>query len=372
MLASSVIFNRLSSTYSDTVEATPVWRTTTWALPNTPWAAKAPAWSGRAGPAAATSDVPRAVSPVEAISPKETALPTPETRPQTETSPPVLPVARMVTEPGSRELSLSQKAVPLRAPAPATRAVPPKRVVPEKKAVPPKEKVPFDEWLLSERNIKFALYGGGLLLFIAGIIFVGVNWDRIAGPVKFAITLMITGLTYLGGYLLYQRPAFRLGGVALIALACGFLTLNFAVLQIYVMGPEGLLPEVMWLMASPVCIIVYYLIASWTRHELFTYITIAALASLILAALVVVQAQNMVGVLAMALFGLGLLGVAFRVESSSLTDFLYRPALYVSHGVLPLALFASLQSKLSNETPASSRAAPTRGASRIPRLLRGR
>ena len=97
---------------------------------------------------------------------------------------------------------------------------------------PPREQVPFDQWLLSERNIKLALYTGGLLLVLAGLIFIGVNWTRIPGPGKFAITLLVTGLMYLGGYLLFQRPAYRIGGIALIAVASGFLALNFAVLQI--------------------------------------------------------------------------------------------------------------------------------------------
>ena len=81
---------------------------------------------------------------------------------------------------------------------------------------PAPEPVPFDQWLLSERNIKFALYLGGVLLVLAGLIFVGVDWARIPGPAKFAITLVVTGLMYLGGYLLFQRPTLRLGGVALL------------------------------------------------------------------------------------------------------------------------------------------------------------
>jgi len=248
------------------------------------------------------------------------------------------PEAAIVSPPSVVETPPIEKAPP----EPEPEAAPPTHKVTPDVRHPPAEKVPFDEWLLSERNIKFALYGGGLLLFIAGIIFVGINWARLPGPVKFAVTLMITGLTFLGGYLLHRRPAYRLGGVALLGLACGFLTLNFAVLQIYVMGPEGLRDDVMWLIASPLCLIVYFLIGYWTRHELFAYISIAALISLVASTLVVAGAQLMVTVLASALFGLALLIMALSVKRSSLADFTYRPLLFVSQGVMPLVIVYSL------------------------------
>lgn len=130
--------------------------------------------------------------------------------------------------------------------------------------------MPFDEWLLSERNIKIALYSGAILLVLAGIIFVGSRWGVLPGPAKFAVTLLITGLFYLGGYSLYQRLSLWLGGIAVIGVASGFLPLNFAVLQIYVLAPTGLRADVMWLIASSMCLLLYLLTAYWTRSDLFT------------------------------------------------------------------------------------------------------
>ena len=92
----------------------------------------------------------------------------------------------------------AEAAAPALKPIPSPEPAPPKAEPAPPK--PPKEQVPFDQWLLSERNIKIALYAGGLLLVIAGLIFIGVNWTRIPGPAKFAITLMFTGLMYLGGF----------------------------------------------------------------------------------------------------------------------------------------------------------------------------
>ena len=156
-----------------------------------------------------------------------------------------------------------------------------------KKPIAPKEKVPFDQWLLSERNIKIALYSGAVLLVLAGIIFIGVNWARFSGWLKFAITSMITILTYLGGYQLFKQPALKLGGNALYGIAGGFFALNFGVLQIYVLGPRGIQNDVMWLISSPICLGLYLFTAYLTKSDLFSYFSMVAIGSTLAAALVV-------------------------------------------------------------------------------------
>ena len=205
---------------------------------------------------------------------------------------------------------------------------------------PPKERVPFDQWLLSERNIRIALYAGGLLLVLAGVIFIGVRWASIPGPGKFAITLMVTGLMYLGGYLLFQRPAYRIGGIALLGVASGFLTLDFAVLQIYVLGPNGLRNDVMWLIASPICLLLYVLTAYWTRGDLFTYISVAAVGSTLTAALVVVGAPLplLAFALAYSLLALAILVLARLLQTTQFSEFTRVPLLIVSQAGMPLAV----------------------------------
>lgn len=234
----------------------------------------------------------------------------------------------------------AEAATPALKPIPSPEPVPPlAEPAPPK---PPKEKVPFDQWLLSERNIKIALYAGGLLLVIAGLIFIGVNWTRIPGPVKFAITLMVTGLMFLGGYLLFQRPAYRIGGVALLGIASGFLTLNFAVLYIYVLGPAGLRADVMWLIASPLCLLLYMLTAYWTKSDLFTYISLLAAGSTITAALVVIGAPEATYLLTFSIAALALLGTAHLWKKTSLAEFTYQPLMIVSHGLMLLTFVGSL------------------------------
>jgi hypothetical protein len=207
---------------------------------------------------------------------------------------------------------------------------------------PRKEAVPFDQWLLSERNIKFALYTGGSLLVLAGIIFISVNWMRIPGPAKFAVTLLVTGLMYLCGYLLFQKPMLRIGGIALLGVASGFLPLNFAVLQIYVLGPHGLADDVMWLIASPMCLLVYMLTSYWTRNKLFTFISLAAIVSTILAALVVGGALFLVYLLVFALAFLFMLILAYFFQSTQLSTFTRLPLLIVGHVGTPLMILVNL------------------------------
>ena len=207
---------------------------------------------------------------------------------------------------------------------------------------PRKEAVPFDQWLLSERNIKFALYTGGSLLVLAGIIFISVNWMRIPGPAKFAVTLLVTGLMYLGGYLLFQKPMLRIGGIALLGVASGFLPLNFAVLQIYVLGPHGLADDVMWLIASPMCLLLYLLTSYWTRNKLFTFISLAAIVSTIWAALVVGAALSLVYPLVFALAVLGMLILARFFQSTPLENFTRLPLLIVVHIGMPLMILWNL------------------------------
>jgi hypothetical protein len=214
--------------------------------------------------------------------------------------------------------------------------------IPPAPPAPPKEKVPFDQWLLSERNIKIALYSGAAMLVVAGLIFVGVSWGRMPGPAKFAITVMVTGLMYLGGYLLFRRPSFGIGGIALLGVASGFVIVNFAILQLYVLGPAGLRDDVMWLIASPLCLVLYLLTAYWTKGDLFTYISLAAVVSAVTAALVVADAPLLALLPAYALLAYGLLWLARAVRGTTVAGFTRLPLLIVSQAGMAALVVASI------------------------------
>lgn len=209
---------------------------------------------------------------------------------------------------------------------------------PQKKA----DAVPFDQWLLSERNIKIALYSGGLLLVLAGLIFVGINWGKIPGPAKFAITLMITGLMYLGGYLMFQRPTLKLGGATLLGIASGFVPLNFVVLQIYIFSARGLSPNMMWFIASIPILLLYFLTAYWTRSDLFGYLGIGAVISAFTAGLVLLNAPIPIFILTYTLLALIFLFMAGAIQNTLLVESTRIPLIVVSQIAMPILYVSSL------------------------------
>jgi hypothetical protein len=254
--------------------------------------------------------------------------------------------ARLIPEPAPSPPPVEETAVPAQevpAAPPAVEVEPvPVREASEVHPAPKAERVLFDEWLLSVRNIKVALYSGAVLLVLAGIIFIGSKWGELGGPAKFGVMLLATGLVYLGGYLLYQRPALRPGGIAVLGVASGFLPLNFAVLQIYVLGPGGFQDDVMWLIASPMRLLLYTLTAYWTRSDLFTYIGIGALVSTLAAGLTVAGAPDLAYPLAYLLLALTLLLLAWRLQNTRLAPFTRKPLLVTAHLAAPLLTLAAL------------------------------
>ena len=264
--------------------------------------------------------------------------PAPEPEPEVELVPePVVapePVVTPLPEVVSAPKPIPEAVIPIK----PEKAPEPAPVTPVPKPAPPKEKVPFDQWLLSERNIKIALYSGAVLLVLAGIIFIGVNWTRFSGGLKFAITSLVTALTYFGGYLLYKRPALKLGGNALFGIAGGFFALNFGVLHIYVLRPAGLADDVMWLITSPICLILYMFTAYWTKSDLFTYFSIAATGSTLGAALVVADAPSLAFVLAFSGLITLFLGASIWLKHSSIAEFTVIPLAWVSQILMPAAL----------------------------------
>jgi len=209
-------------------------------------------------------------------------------------------------------------------------------------ALSSRESLPFDQWILSERNIKIALYSGGALLVLAGLIFVSANWTRLPGPAKFSITLLVTGLMYLGGYLLCQRPALKPGGIALLGVGSGLAPLNFVVLQIYIFSARGLSANAMWLIGSLPILLLYILIAYWTRADLFTYLSLGALASATTAAMLLLEAPLLLFLLVYALLALVVLLGARAFQPTRLAGFTRTPLLIVSQVAMPVLFFSSL------------------------------
>ena len=257
-----------------------------------------------------------------------------------EAEPVPTPQPTLLREPALQAAAPAQTPPPEVQPAP--RVVSPPAPRPEIRPKPKAEPVPFDQWLLSERNIKIALYTGGLLLIIAGLIFVGANWARIPGPAKFAVMVAITIGMYLGGALLFKRRSLRLGGVALLAVASGFFLLDFVVLQVYVFRGLGLDDRVMWLICSILALLVYLLTAYWTRAALFTYLSIVAVASAVTAGMAMLDLPLTDYPLVYSVLAIFFFMMASGLRSTRVAKFTYLPLMIVSQIAAPLLFLTSL------------------------------
>jgi hypothetical protein len=233
----------------------------------------------------------------------------------------------------------------------ATRIAPPVAPPPQEAASPkpkpvsapqPKpEPVPFDQWLLSERNIKIALYLGGLLLLLAGLIFVGVNWSYFAAPIKFILIASLTFFTYLAGNMMFQHKGLKIGGLALVGLASGFVPLNFVVLQIYVLGPLGFRNDQMLFAGSVLSMLAYLVTLYLMRHDLFTYLSMGAFISAATAAAVMARLPLNSYVLIYSIVIFIFLLAARLVNQNRSYNFASVPLLIAAHVAAPALFFAS-------------------------------
>lgn len=210
-------------------------------------------------------------------------------------------------------------------------------------------KVSFYEWLFSERSVKFALYTGAFLLLLAGVIFVRSRWGEMAGEAKFAVLFLITGLLYLCGYLLFQNRRVRVGGIAVLGLASGFAPLNFAILQIYVLGPHGSSDEIMFLTASLACLLIYFLTACWTQADLFTYLGVAALAGSLTGVLELLDAATSLYLPCFLFLALLFLFTERALMKTPQADFMGRPLLVSAQVAAPILLAVQIASLLWSE-----------------------
>ncbi|HUN22517.1 MAG TPA: hypothetical protein PK299_05210 [Anaerolineales bacterium] len=260
------------------------------------------------------------------------------------------PNAKVLGEPYAKQLNLLKatyhpktNAFPQTEPANATVSQPgpisDKRQSVAVQAKPPRESIPFDQWLLSERNIKIALYSGSLLLVLAGIVFIGVQWNKISGLGRFLITLVVTLVTYFGGYQLFQKPVLRLGGLALLALAAGFAPLNFAILQMFVFSDYGVDANITWLISSVLMLCFYAFTAYWTRSKLFTLLGLGAIASAVTALIILLSAVPNLILLAYSLMLIGILLGAYGFKSSRWASFTYLPMFWGAQVIMLLVGF---------------------------------
>ncbi len=199
---------------------------------------------------------------------------------------------------------------------------------------PTPEPIPVSQWLFSETMIKLALYGGGFLLVLAGLIFIGATWSKLPMLIKLLVTLTISGVMYSGGLLLLQLPKLRTGGLALLGVASGFIPLNFIVLHIYLLKDLGLDAQLTWLIGSAICVFIYIGTTLWTRSGIFAYLSLAAALSAITAFLNGFDSPFSAYILLYALFPAPFFVLSRFISHRQDYGFLYWPALITSIALL--------------------------------------
>ncbi len=230
---------------------------------------------------------------------------------------------------------VSAPSLPRKAPPPRTAPQPPPRPA---EAVPSPPEAPFDQWLLSERNIRLLLYGGAVLFVIAAAIFVATQWERMSPPLKFSIVFFLNGGIYLLGYLFWSNRAMRLAGTVLLAVASAFVPLNAVVLYSGILAPRGVSALLTWLVASLFCLLLYALLAFWTRSWVFAALSLAGLVSVVCSALAFAASPLRVWLLTLVAVGFLLLVLARGLRRVPESGFVRQPVRWTIHLAMPVLL----------------------------------
>lgn len=137
---------------------------------------------------------------------------------------------------------------------------------------------------LNARSIKLMLYVGASLFILGTSIFVKNYWDIIPGNIKFASLLFVTIVTYFAGYLLLKKNKIPKTANTLLFLGSLLIPYNFfAVNNFALLGPIRDW-QIIWLLASFVCLPLYifnylvlkkrlFIYASLTVYTIMTYLT---------------------------------------------------------------------------------------------------
>ncbi|MCA9985984.1 MAG: hypothetical protein KDE59_16875, partial [Anaerolineales bacterium] len=130
--------------------------------------------------------------------------------------------------------------------------------------------------------------------------------------------------------------------MALLAIASGFLSLNFVVTQSYILGPHGFAVENMLLLAASFCLLAYSVTAIYTQSWLITVMSAGALASACAALLTIYHADFPAGLLAYSLVAGLLLVAAAGAGRRARLQFATIPLGLLAHLALPLLYLAGV------------------------------
>ncbi|MGD8397215.1 MAG: hypothetical protein PVG11_00010 [Anaerolineae bacterium] len=227
------------------------------------------------------------------------------------------------------------------APLPATPPVP-RRATPPSPPEKPREPITWERlWqtLLSERTLNVLLFLGAFLLMAAATTYVVYNWEMLPPVVQLSFIALFTLAFYAAGWFLRVRMDLWASGIAVTAIGSLLVPLDFyAIFLAGGLWPESAWPWV-WLMASAVCLPVYFFTALRIRAKFFGYLVAVALGSLFCAALEVAGAGRPWWLAAVVGLSFALTWLAYRFRKVEILAGPFRfSALVATSAALPLGL----------------------------------
>lgn len=114
----------------------------------------------------------------------------------------------------------------------------------------------------AERQADILLYVGAFLLSTSAIIFVAVQGESVDGVLRFAI-LSTYALAFLGlGFGLHRWERVKEAGPVFLALGAILVPMDFIALRTQVLSNDQLPTDVLWLVASGTCALLYFALAT--------------------------------------------------------------------------------------------------------------
>lgn len=229
-----------------------------------------------------------------------------------------------------------ERAATAAAAAPAAAAPPPAR--PPRPPRVPLTRERLWQTLLSERTLNVILFLGAFLLIASATTYVIANWDTLPSWAQLLFIVLFTLSFYGGGWFLRVRMGLRASGIALTAVGSLLVPLDFyAVLLAGGVWPPERWPWV-WLIASAVCLPVYFWTALRLRAQFFGYLVVVAAGSLLCAALRVLGVPSEWWLAALVALALVLAVVAYRHRTHLLSNPFRFSALLATAVILPLGI----------------------------------
>ena len=139
-----------------------------------------------------------------------------------------------------------------------------------------------------------------------------------------------------------HRPAYRIGGVALLAIASGFFSLNFVVAYLYLFEPIGMSWNSMLIVGGIASYGAYMIAAVVTRSPLITYMSVGALISVALGFVGLSGVNDVQTVTVYIVLALALLLAAAWAQFQPQLNFVTNHYGFAAHLLLPLVLLSNL------------------------------